>query len=85
MAEAGYNGSSVRARSGLSEAKTEVQVRARMHRATGRAVELAAQYGREKLRQWQSAAAELGDSGNGGGRIGSFWASLGGGEYEVTI
>ena len=31
---AGYNGSSVRARSGLSEAETEVQARARVHRAT---------------------------------------------------
>ena len=31
---AGYNGSSVRARSGLSEAETKVQARARVHRAT---------------------------------------------------
>ena len=85
MAEAGNNGSSVRARSGLSEAKTEVQARARMHRATGRAAELAAQSGREQLRQLQSAAAELGDSGNGGGRTGSFRASLGEGEYEMII
>ena len=73
------------AQSGLSEAKTEVQERARMHRATSRAAELAAQYGMEQLRQWQSAAAELGDSRNGGGRTGSFRASLGEGEYEVTI
>ena len=34
MTEAGNNGSSVRARSGLSEAETEVQARARVHRAT---------------------------------------------------
>ena len=48
-----------------------------------KAAALAAEYGREQLRQ--SAAAEQEDSGNGGGRIGSFRASLGGGEYEVTI
>ena len=34
MTETGNNGSSVRARSGLSEAETEVQARARMRRAT---------------------------------------------------
>ena len=34
VTEAGYNGSSVWARSGLSEAETEVQARARVHRAT---------------------------------------------------
>ena len=34
VTEAGNTGSSVRARSGLSEAETEVQARARMHRAT---------------------------------------------------
>ena len=34
VTEAGNNGSSVRARSGLSEAETEVQARARVHRAT---------------------------------------------------
>ena len=34
--------------------------------------------GREQLRQWQSAATELGDSGNGDGGTGSFRASLGG-------
>ena len=32
------------------EAKTEVQARARMHRATGRAAKLAAQSGKEQLR-----------------------------------
>ena len=53
-----------------------------MHRATGRAAKLAAQSGGEQLRQWQSAAAELGDSGNGGGRTGSFRASLGGGNVK---
>ena len=42
----------VEAQSGLSEAKTEVQARARMHRATGRATKLAAQSGREQFRQW---------------------------------
>ena len=70
------------AQSGLSEAKTEVQARARMHRATGRAVKLVVQSGREQLRQWQSVAAKLGDSGNGGGRTGSFRASLGGGNVK---
>ena len=39
-------GSSARAH----EAKTEVQARARMHRATGRVAKLAAQSGREQLR-----------------------------------
>ena len=39
-------GSSARAH----EAKTEVQIRARMHRATGMAAKLAAQSGREQLR-----------------------------------
>ena len=68
----------VEAQSGLSQAKTEVQARARMRRATGRATKLATQSGREQLRQWQSAAVELGDSGNGDGGTGSFRASLGG-------
>ena len=53
-----------------------------MHRATGRAAKLAAQSGREQLGQWQSAATELGDSGNGDGRTGSFRASLGGGNVN---
>ena len=34
VTEAGYNGSSVRARSGLSEVETEVQARAKVHKAT---------------------------------------------------
>ena len=42
-----------------------------MHRTAGRAAKLAAQSGREQLGQWQSAAAELGDSRNGGGRTGA--------------
>ena len=50
----------VEAQSGLSQAKTEVQARARMRRATCRATKLAAQSGREQLRQWQSAAVEAG-------------------------
>ena len=67
-----------------------------MHRATGRAAKLAVAVGGcrigrlwERQRQnWETlgtAAAELGDSGNGGGRPGSFRASLGGGECEVTV
>ena len=73
MAEAGNNGSSVRARLGLSEAKTEVQARTRMHRATGRAAELAAQSGREQLRLWQSAAAVARSSGTRRRQPGLFW------------
>ena len=34
VTEAGYNGSSVRAQSGLSEVETEVQARAKVHKAT---------------------------------------------------
>ena len=72
----------IEAQSGLSEAKTDVRARARMHRTTGRAAKLAAQSGREQLGQWKSAAVELRDSGDGGGRTGRFRASLGGGNVN---
>ena len=62
----------IEAQSGLSEAKTEVQARARIHRATGRAAKLAVAFG----------DGRTGSSGNGGGRTGSFKASLGGGNVK---
>ena len=55
---AGYTRSSVRARSGLSEAETEVQARARVYRATA------------GQRNWQlsPAGSNSGSSRDGGGR-----------------
>ena len=60
VTEDGYNGSSVRARSGLSEAETEVQARTRVHRATVGQRNWRLSLAGHKLWQWQSVVTETG-------------------------